>query len=359
MNTTTEQNRMRSAKFYELNKEKINAKRREKRALKKTVPIADTLSYDELIAKFNELTFTNERTKTKYLDDIKRLYTIGKFTNFISILKTPIGEPNMLLNIEATDFSTWTKIGLYQIILILIDRLKLDVDKAPYVKALEIAKIVVADETKAKQEVPIMSFAEYLEKVKEQPKLFMIASLYNELTLRDDFVLKIIANKTEIPEDTQDSFIIINSKSKKANIIIYKYKTDAKYGIIDMKLSMELTKQLKDYIAKNNITDYLFGDQPLTKFVSKENKKIGISGAISLFRKMKVSDLLNKEDVTPEERYALSLEMKHSPAVQLSSYFHKSKPKATKSASNSVDNVLPSSVGIHLVIGGEAEEAVN
>jgi hypothetical protein len=327
MNTMTEQNRIRSAKFYELNKEAINAKRREKRALKKAVPIAEELSYDELITKFNELTFTNEKTKLKYLDDIKRLYTIGKFTNFISILKIPAGEPNMLLNIEATDFSTWTKIGLYQMILILIDRLKLDVDKAPYVKALEISKIKVTDETKEKQEVPIMSFAEYLEKVKEQPKLFMIASLYNELTLRDDFVLKIVSNKTEIPDDTQDSFIVINQKSKKANIIIYKYKTEKKYGVIDVKLSMELTKQLKEYIAKWKIVDYLFGDQPLTKFVSKNNKKLGITGAISLFRKMKVSDLLNKEDVTPEERYALSLEMKHSPAVQLSSYFHKKSKK--------------------------------
>lgn len=339
-----EQSRLRSAKHYEKNREAINTRRREKYASKKTPVVVEEMSYDILIDKFNELTFTNEKTKAKYLDDIKRLNLISEFTDFISILKIPVGEPNMLLNIEATDYSTWTKIGLYQIILILIDKLNLEVDKSPYVKALEIAKIVATDETKAKQEEEIPTFSEYLEKAKINDKLFTIASLYNELTLRDDFVLKIVSNKTDIPDDTQDSFIIINSKSKKANIIIYKYKTDKKYGVIDVKLSMELTKQLKEYITKNNITDYLFGEQPLTKFVSKQNKKMGISGSISLFRKMKVSDLLNKEDVTPEQKYALSLEMKHSPAVQMSNYFHKLKPKAAKSASNSITNILPTSI---------------
>ena len=329
MENQKEQNRIRVAKHYEKNKEIINAKRREAYSLKKKPLTTEPLSYDDLIAKFNELTFSNEKTKSKYLDDIKRLYTICKFNDFNAILKNPKDAPNMLLNIDATDYSTWTKIGLYQIILILIDKLNLDVDKAPYVKALEIAKIVVAGETKQKQEIPLMPFSEYLETVKtkfgEDDKLFAIASLYNELTLRDDYILNIVANKSEIPEGSDDSFIIISPKSKKANIIIHKYKTDSKYGIIDRKLSIELTKLLKSYIAKNKITGYLFGDKPLTKFVSVNNKKMDISGSISLFRKMKVSDLLNKDDVTPEQRYTLSLEMKHSPAVQLSSYFYKSK----------------------------------
>jgi hypothetical protein len=63
-----------------------------------------------------------------------------------------------------------------------------------------------------------------------------------------------VTNKTEIPEETNDNFIIINTKVKKANIIINKYKTEAKYGIIDVKLSIELTKLIKAYIAKNKIT---------------------------------------------------------------------------------------------------------
>jgi hypothetical protein len=259
-------------------------------------------------------------------------------------LKFPVDEPKMLLIIKTSDYSTWTKIGLYQIILILIDRLNLDVPKEPYVKELEIAKIVASDETKAKQEEEIPTFAQYLEKAKGNDKLFMIASLYNELTLRDDFVLKIVAKLSDIPNETQESFIVINSKSRKATIIIYKYKTDAKYGVIDVKLSVDLTKQLKAYIAKHDIKEYLFGEQPLTKFVSKQNKKLGITGAISLFRKMKISDLLNKDGVTPEERYQLSLEMKHSPAVQMTSYFHKLKPKITKGASNNVDDVLTGAV---------------
>lgn len=333
MSNPTEQSRLRSEKYYNKNRDAINTRRREAYAKKKAPVVVEAISYDILIARFNELTFTNENTKAKYLDDIKRLYSISNFTDFISILKG-----NMLSNIQATDYSTWTKIGLYQIILILIDRLNLDVDKSPYVEALEIAKIVASDETKAKQQEEIPTFLEYLEKAKANDKLFMIASLYNELTIRDDFVMKIVANKSVIPADSEDSFIVINPKSRKANIIIHKYKTDSKYGVIDVKLSNELTKQLKEYIAKNHITDYLFGEQPLTKFVSKQNKKLGITGAISLFRKMKISDLLNKDGVTPEERYKLSLEMKHSPAVQLSSYFH-SKPHITKGSSNNVDEI--------------------
>lgn len=332
MEKLAEQNRLRVAKHYEANKDAINAKRKQKYALKKQKPVDIGLSYEELLAKFHELTF-NERTKIKYLDDIRRLNTLINLPNFMDILKKHEQTTAVIL---ASEFSTWTKIGLFQIMLILIDRLHLDVDKEPFVKQMEILKIVVVDEKKEKQDIPIPTFAEYLNKVKttfgEQSKLFAIASLYNEHTLRDDFILKIVAKAGDIPEDSEDSFIIINPRTRRADLIIHKYKTEAKYGVINVKLSPELTKILKSYIKNNNVTGYLFGNYPLSKTVSRGNEKMDYQGGVVLFRKMKVTDVLNAEDVTPEKRYELSLQMKHSPVVQMTHYFHKNDVRFSNSS---------------------------
>lgn len=330
MEIIAEQNRLRVAKHYEANKKAINEKRRQNYALKKEKPVDVPLSYDELISRFNELTF-RENTKVKYLDDIRRINTLFNNPNMMDIFKN---YAHTTAVIESSEFATWTKIGLFQIMLIVIDRLHLDVDRTPYIKPMEILKIQVHDESIAKKEVPIPTFEEYMEKTKttfhEDSKMFAIASLYNELTLRDDFVLKIVQKQEDIPEETNDSFIIINPRTKKAVIIIHKFKTDVKYGIINVKLSPELTKLLNAYIKNNKITGYLFGEKPLSNFVSKANKKMEFEGGVSLFRKMKVSDLLNTEDVTPEKRYELSLQMRHSPIVQLTHYFHKNDARFSK-----------------------------
>jgi hypothetical protein len=63
----------------------------------------------------------------------------------------------------------------------------------------------------------------------------------------------------------------------------------------------------------------LFGDKKrLSAFVSTMNKSMGYKGGISLFRKMKISTLLDGEKITDAKlRQDLSNKMGHAPATQL------------------------------------------
>ena len=83
-------------------------------------------------------------------------------------------------------------------------------------------------------------------------------------------------------------------------------------------MSIKLSKILRTYFEREKLAydGYLFGDKPLSSFVSKMNKKIGIIGGISLFRPMSVSDLL-KTKPTAQARQKLAETMRHSPIVQL------------------------------------------
>jgi len=83
-------------------------------------------------------------------------------------------------------------------------------------------------------------------------------------------------------------------------------------------LSLPLSKIIRTYFEREKIPydGYLFGNKSLSSFVGKMNRKIGITGGISLYRQMSVSDLL-KTKPTAQARQKLAETMKHSPIVQL------------------------------------------
>jgi hypothetical protein len=75
-------------------------------------------------------------------------------------------------------------------------------------------------------------------------------------------------------------------------------------------------------MKSNNLQlgDHLFGKSPTNSdFVSKMNKKMGLSGGTTLFRKMTVSDLL-KNQPNNEERIQLANNMANSPVAQMKYY---------------------------------------
>ena len=80
---------------------------------------------------------------------------------------------------------------------------------------------------------------------------------------------------------------------------------------------------IRKYIKRENLVfgDFLFGNKPLTSFVTKFNKQMHINGGISLYRMMSVSDLLHTQP-DAEARQKLAEQMKHSPITQLA-YLHK------------------------------------
>ena len=206
----------------------------------------------------------------------------------------------------------------------LIDKLNFPVSakiKQKYIQQFEIFKINSNDETVQKQETAqIPSFSDYLQNIKNEygleSKIYVLSKLYEEVTLRDDFML--IIKPTIKDADDDDFNYIVIPKKENLTLIVNQYKTSDKYGQIKVKLSLPLSKIIRKYVEREklNYDEFLFGDKPLSSFVSKMNKKIGIIGGISLFRQMSVSDLL-KTKPTAQQRQKLADTMKHAPLTQL------------------------------------------
>jgi len=357
-----EQDALRQEKYYELHKEEINKRRRERHAekmkaklelvekenpttptdkiqvIKKDTLVVNNKKEDDtpvveqvkvikihgkndiLIEKLDKLDL-NPNTKKKYIADLKRLITLN---NNMELIPTIRNMSILKLIKETEQYANNTKLGLVQIILFMITNFNLVVNKkavAETKKYFELLKSNIQQEHKAivnEETNTIMSFTCYIDKVKttfgEDSKMYVLTKLYDEATLRDDFVLKIV-DKT--PKDTNENYIV-NLKSNMV-LIINTYKTIQAYGQIKLKLTKALSTLIKKYIEKNNLKvgDYLFGENKLSDFVRYNNSKIGADGGISNFRKMKISEELSK-GISEEERITLAEKMKHSPLVQLS-----------------------------------------
>ena len=340
------QNRLRQQTYYNKHKELINAKRRSiykigKEKLKpeeqptEEKPLvvyqtdfskSKTISYEDIVNGLTSLDIS-DGSRLKYKNDIKRLMTLTECTNIITCFKDYKKLINIINNSTKPNgdpYSINTKKSLFQMILFLIDKLNIPISakiKQQYNKQFEILKISSNDENIEKQEtVSIISFDKYLEKVKTEygveSKMYVLSSLYKEVTLRDNFILEIVSSFEEATDNNKNYIVV----PKKGNLIliINKYKTVEKYGVIKVKLSKELSNLIKNYINREKLVigDYLFGSKPLTDYVRKKNKQIGVTGGINEYRHMSVSDLLNTQP-TAEARQELAESMKHSPLTQI------------------------------------------
>lgn len=345
-----QQARKRQAAFYLKHKDIINARKREiyKNGKAKLIPQDQdeeeeplenqeairtnfskkrSVTYNEAISALNQLDI-NENTKKKYKQDLQRLMTLTNCNdNIIKCFrehKKLIETINTSTKPNGESYAINTKKSLFQMILYLIDNLHLPITKTikeHYKKQFEIYKISSSDETAKKQaNTTIIPFDDYLEKIKDKfgvnSKEYVLSSLYKEVTLRDDFILKIVSSIKET-QDKKKNYIIVPKRGN-LNLIVYNYKTSKKYGEINVKLSTPLSKLIRNFIEveklKNN--DYLFGNKHLTEFVGNMNSKIGVDGSITVYRQMAVTDLINSEP-SAEKKVELASAMKHSAIVQM------------------------------------------
>ena len=335
-------NNARQIRYYALHKDRLNSLRREiyAKGKAKSQPIpepASTVIHKTDYAKVRSITYDqavnaldglgiNANTASKYKQDLKRLLSISNCDNLITCFrkfKTLIKIIDTAKKPDGTPYAINTKKSLIQMILYLIDNLHLPITKAikaNYISQFDIYKISSNDENREKQDsAPIYTFKEYLAKVKTEfgaySKIFVLASLYNEITLRDDFQLIIVPLLKEA-NDTSKNYIVMPKKNN-LTIMVNTYKTSGKFGQIIVKLSLPLSKMIRGFIQREKLEvgNYLFGDKKLSDFVSKANKQIDIQGSISLYRQMSVSDLLSTEP-SAQARQELAASMKHSPVVQ-------------------------------------------
>jgi len=291
-------------------------------------PISITL--EQMLEMIDNLPLETAGNKKYYSQQIK---TISELQNCDDIIEC-FNRPNLINDIiymrqksnPNKTYSINSVKGYYQTILKLIDAFKLPVKKDTYEYALNNYKILSSNQDKENNEQVVISYPEYLSKIKDNfgdmSKQYVLASLYNEVTVRDNYHhLKIVSK-----EEPRINQLIINN-NKTYSIILNEFKTKGKYEKIQVALSTNLTKLLKQYMAKEKIAidDYLFGISKLSGFISKMNLEIGLVGSINLLRHIKITTELNNENINDAKiRTDLYKIMGHSLVTQLN-YLRKMK----------------------------------
>jgi hypothetical protein len=357
-----EQNRIRAKRYYDNNQAKVlkrraNAKEACNDAIKnckdkececdKPKPVVPQKDYSvgvldiptviELIKEKIE----SENSQKFYANNLKTLEDILGCVNVNTCLKL---SKQIIYKIETASqkrfpdktYSVNTKKGLYQTILRLKDLIPLKLSKnaiTDYTNMFEQHNMVSHLQTKDKvQNDEVLDFDEYLSKVKnkfgEVSKEFVVASLYNLSGFRDDLILQIVANPKQT--DLKNNYIVIpTTKTKNLSIELNVYKTSGKYGQDIIPIPSPLSKIIRKYVDEKDLDyrDYLFGKKGLSSFIKTFNKKLDLNISINNLRQMKVSGVLNKPDVSPQERVKLSKTMHHK-ATTSEKYQRKTKPKA-------------------------------
>lgn len=324
----TEQNRNRQKTYYNNHKEKILQKKLAEREQIKEInkppppaPIIPTeFTLEQIIDVFTK-SITSANTLKKYICDMKRVFKLSGITEFTGSLQEHFIIKESL---ENSKYSLSTIKGSFQSILVFIDYSNIDTKvKAKYDKCHKIFIIKCEDQnTKRKTDKShsVMLFNEYKEKILEkfgnESQEYLIVSLYDEFTCRDDYGgIRILRN---VPIDNgTDNYVFIDG-NKQCSIILNTYKTSNLYGKMVRMLSPELSDIIISYIKRRNLCSFLFPENlsGLSRYIIDMNKKIGVKGGICLLRHMKVTDFLTRTDLTPEMRLEMSEKMLHSEGMQ-------------------------------------------
>ena len=91
------------------------------------------------------------------------------------------------------------------------------------------------------------------------------------------------------------------------------------YGKIIRRSSAELCALIVSYTGRNRLLGFLFPDEidtGLSKYVTDMKVKIDTTGGINYIRHAKVSEFLQKPDLTPEMRLDMSRSCMHSESMQ-------------------------------------------
>ena len=222
-------------------------------------PTSNQLSYDVVKQKLTNLDISNA-TKKKYIDDSKTLMRLTNCDNLLDCLKDhkkiiKLIENGKQIRDPSKDYSLNTKKGLFQTIVYLIDNLKISLNTATikiYKDIFEQYKIRSSDLTDERiisSNNAVIGYKDYMNKIKNKfgvdSKEYLLAKLYNELTVRDNYQNLIIKqNATNLSND--NNYIIVNKN--KSKIILNNYKTQKKYKQIIHEVSVELDKLIKNFI---------------------------------------------------------------------------------------------------------------
>jgi len=277
--------------------------------------------------------FRSESTRKGYISNMRGIFrltncsTLPKCLSNFNRIKKLIEEG---LQENGKVYSLNAKKSFFQAIVYVIDHLHIPLTDATKEKYRVLMQVYVGsskkqtDDRRSDPEYAVMPYSTYMGKIKtefgEKSKQYLIASLYNEITVRDDFQLEIVNNEREVTNTKENYLIVPRSVKTNCTVVIQNYKTDRKYGIIRVKTSTVLSKQIREYMQTNQLTDgmKLFPNKTLSDFVSTMNKSVGaMTGGVNYLRQSKISEILGKQVLSDEDKIVLSRRMAHSPLAQM------------------------------------------
>ena len=164
-----------------------------------------------------------------------------------------------------------------------------------------------------------------LEHYGEQSKQYLIASLYDQVPVRDNLGnLNIVDNMKDVI-NMKMNYIVIPRAPTPSTVVLNVYKIADKYETQKYKLDSKLTNSLRNYISNNAVVDKILfktarqktTDIKLSGFLSNMNKKLEIKGAVNFTRKSNIKEKIqNKSGVTSQDEAVLSRKMGHSVQTQ-------------------------------------------
>ena len=369
-------NRDRQKKFYDLNKAKITQKKKDDRAELKELrakfasapaaAVAAAAPCNECAAaaaparrgkKGAKATPAPKQVAEKYdlpsiLERVKQLVDDGKMDRgYLSTTKTLFSITGCdtltkcLLQFNAIEdkikngtkkngepYALNSKKSFAQCIVKLITILDIPVSEAlkqKYVVLMQQYCGKSNEQSEARKSDPehaVMPYSEYMGKIKQLfkagSKEYLIASLYNEVTCRDNYGgIQIVNGMNDIDKSTKQNYIVVPTINKQlCTVVIQSYKTEKRYGTINEKVSSGLSKQIRQYMDTHNLTDgdALFSNNKLSTFICDMNKKVGVTtGGSNFMRHSKITEMLDKQVLSEKSRLELALKMRHSPVSQL------------------------------------------
>jgi hypothetical protein len=282
------------------------------------------------------------KSKETYRASIRRFFALVKCTSIAECLKPSKYKASLRKIDTEQSFKTSAKLGTFQILVKLLDKRVYAVFPSSFsqthrdtlfkylITRFEVYKAMSEDESKARKVATagtLPSFDEYIQAALTtfgaDSKQYLIAVLYDVVTAREDFAMKIIKN---VRENVNADNYLLHTKTQ-TTFYINSYKTDAR-GPYVRKLNLKkknealLHKLIGNWITsqKKSYGDWFLGKSPLGPYTNKQmHSQLGYTNlkGISVFRNMKVSDILGGEELTYEKRQELAKSMMHSMSMQL------------------------------------------
>ena len=314
-----QQSRERASRYYASNKDTINQTKRLRYLQTKCADVCvtpdgclhnDIPRNEVLFAKLGNLGL-NSNTLRTYRCSLTRVLQVVECRDLISVMKN---GTELVQCIHDSGYGSSSQRGMVQVCLFIVRRFNLVVNKPSLDKMVayfEELKRVTMDEVESRQRTEcVLPWSEYLCKVDahfgKASKMGVLARLYCECTNRDDYVMMLTHTK---PTDTTCNWLYAPRHGEWV-IVVNQYKMAHKFGCFETKLSKEMTATMKEWVEKNEIHDgnYVFGSKQLSGYIIQQNKKIGIHGGVSLFRRMTISEHSGDK---ASDRALLAARMKH------------------------------------------------